>query len=83
MLYERRETRIALPHARLHPSAPISIARTSSRPAVAMLKEPVKVSTMISPKSTSETRSIGLRNPAGVARGDGIGGPYVPDCGSR
>ena len=48
-----------MPQARLQPSAPISIARTSSRPASAMLREPVKVSTMISPNSTSDTRSIG------------------------
>ena len=50
-----------IPHARLHPRAPISIARTSSRPASATLSEPVKVSTMISPNSTSDTRSIGSR----------------------
>src|SRR5580765_3110393 len=47
------------PHARLHPSAPMSIVRTSSRPASATLSEPVKVRTMIRPKRTSETRSIG------------------------
>ena len=48
-----------MPQARLQPSAPISIVRTSSRPASATLSEPVKVSTMIGPKNTSETRSIG------------------------
>src|SRR6185436_11043444 len=47
------------PQARLHPSAPTSISRTSARPAVATLSEPVKVSTMIRPKSTSVTRSMG------------------------
>ncbi len=50
-----------MPQAMLHPSAPISISRTSSRPASATLSEPVNVRTMISPKSTSETRSIGSR----------------------
>ena len=49
-----------MPHARLQPSAPISMARMSSRPAV-MLSEPVNVSTMIRPKSTSEMRSLGSR----------------------
>ena len=48
-----------MPQARLHPSAPTSITRTSSRPAWATLSEPVKVSTMISPNSTSDARSIG------------------------
>ena len=48
-----------MPHARLQPSAPTSIVRTSSRPASATLSEPVKVSTMIRPNSTSDTRSIG------------------------
>ena len=48
-----------MPQARLHPSAPMSIVLTSSRPASATLSDPVNVRTMISPKSTSETRSIG------------------------
>src|SRR5439155_14880423 len=48
-----------IPQARLHPSAPISIVRTSSRPASATLSAPVNVRTMIRPKRTSETRSIG------------------------
>jgi hypothetical protein len=48
-----------MPQARLQPSAPMSIARRSPRPAAAMLSEPVKVSTIISPNSTSDTRSIG------------------------
>src|SRR5580765_748119 len=48
-----------IPQARLQPSAPMSIARTFSRPASATLSDPVNVRTMISPKSTSETRSIG------------------------
>src|SRR6185503_11890266 len=47
------------PQARLQPSAPISIARTSSRPACATLSEPVNVSTMISPNNTSAVRSVG------------------------
>jgi hypothetical protein len=34
----------------LQPSAPMSMVRTSSRPASATLKEPVNVSTMISRK---------------------------------
>ncbi len=49
------------PQARLQPSAPMSIVRTSSRPAPATLNEPVMVSTMINPKSTSEMRSTGSR----------------------
>ena len=48
-----------IPQAILQPSAPMSIVRTSSRPASATLSEPVKVSTMIRPKSTSEMRSFG------------------------
>src|SRR5213594_4410274 len=48
-----------MPHARLQPSAPISIVRMLSRPASATLSDPVKVRTMIRPKRTSETRSIG------------------------
>ncbi len=47
------------PHARLQPIAPTSIARISARPDSAALSDPVKVRTMISPKRTSETRSIG------------------------
>src|SRR6187431_2947732 len=47
------------PHARLQPSAPTTIVRTSSRPALATLSEPVKVTTMISPNRTSATRSCG------------------------
>ena len=50
-----------MPQARLHPSAPMSIVRTSSRPAWATLSDPVNVRTMITPKRTSETRSIGSR----------------------
>src|SRR5215471_1536717 len=46
-----------IPQAKLQPSAPISIVRISSRPASAMLSEPVKVRTMIRPKRTSDTRS--------------------------
>ncbi len=49
------------PQATLHPSAPMSIVRTSSRPASATLNDPVNVRTMISPNRTSETRSIGSR----------------------
>src|SRR5512137_950130 len=52
-----------MPQARLHPSAPISIARTSSRPASATLSDPVKLRTMISPNSTSATRSTGSSTP--------------------
>src|SRR5437764_3079034 len=37
----------------------MSIVRMLSRPASATLSEPVKVRTMIRPKRTSETRSIG------------------------
>jgi hypothetical protein len=57
----RKSTASMIPHARLQPSAPISIARTSSRPASATLSEPVNVRTMISPNNTSDTRSIGSR----------------------
>ena len=46
-----------MPHAILQPSAPMSMTWTSSRPEFATLSEPVKVSTMITPKRTSETRS--------------------------
>src|SRR6516225_5112910 len=46
-----------MPQAKLQPRAPISIVRIFSRPASAMLSEPVKVRTMIRPKRTSETRS--------------------------
>src|SRR6478735_3529807 len=49
------------PQARLQPSAPMSIMRTSSRVASATLSEPVKARTMINPKRTSDTRSIGSR----------------------
>src|SRR5688572_14220245 len=48
-----------MPHARLHPSAPMSMVRTSARSASATLREPVKVRTMINPKSTSAMRSAG------------------------
>src|ERR1044071_1908100 len=47
------------PQATLHPRAPISISRTSARPAVATESESVNVSTMMRPNKTSETRSIG------------------------
>src|SRR5262245_17491900 len=47
------------PKATLQPRAPMSIARTSARPGVATEREPVNVSTMMSPNRTSETRSIG------------------------
>ena len=48
-----------MPQAMLHPRAPMSIVRTSSRPASATLREPVKVSTMMRPKSASAMRSAG------------------------
>ena len=48
-----------IPHARLQPKAPMSISRTSSRPARFTLNEHVKVSTMINPNRISETRSMG------------------------
>ena len=50
-----------MPQAMLHPSAPMSIAPTSSRPAFTTLSEPVNVRTMIRPKSASEMRSPGSR----------------------
>ena len=59
-----------IPHAMLHPSAPISIARTSSRPASATLSDPVKVSTMIRPNSISDSRSTGSRMRARLLGGD-------------
>ena len=43
----------------------MSMVRMSSRPASAMLSEPVKVSTMINPKSTSAMRSTGLEHAPG------------------
>ena len=61
----RYRTPSMMPQARLQPSAPMSIVRTSSRPASATLSEPVKVRTMIRPKSTSETRSIGSKHALG------------------
>src|SRR6187402_725491 len=51
-----------MPQAMLQPRAPISMRRTSARPDSATLSEPVKVSTMMSPKSISEMRSYGSRN---------------------
>src|SRR5262249_26592270 len=45
--------------ARLQPSAVIIIVRTSSRPAVATLSEPMNVIAISRPKITSETRSMG------------------------
>ena len=55
----RYRTPSMIPQTILHPSAPMSIVRTSARSASATLSEPVKVSTMIRPKSTSEMRSAG------------------------
>ena len=46
-------------HARLQPTAPMSNARTSCRPAWLTLIEQVKVRTMISPNQISEILSIG------------------------
>src|SRR5436190_23686298 len=48
-----------MPQAMLQPRAPMSMVRTSSRPASATLREPVKVRTIIRPKSTSAIRSFG------------------------
>src|SRR5207247_9376409 len=48
-----------MPHAKLQPSAPTSMVRTSSRPASATLNEQVKVRTMISANRISEILSIG------------------------
>src|SRR4029077_7607703 len=50
-----------IPHARLQPNAPMSMVRTSSRPAPATLKEQVKVRTMIKANRTSVILSIGSR----------------------
>src|SRR6185436_1096529 len=74
----RNSTASMIPQARLHPSAPISIARTSSRPASATLSEPVKVRTMIRPKRTSETRSIGSRMRFGEWRSVAVGKVHHP-----
>src|SRR5579864_1531143 len=61
-----------IPHARLHPNAPIKSSRTSSRPAPATLNEQVKVRTMIRANRTSEILSIG----------SSMGfGPFVRDSG--
>ena len=49
------------PQARLQASAATSIWWTSSLPPAATLTEPVKASTMTSPKMTSENRSTGSR----------------------
>src|SRR5881397_65483 len=43
-----------MPHAKLQPSAPTSMVRTSSRPASATLNEQVKVRSMISANRISE-----------------------------
>ena len=56
-----------MPQATLHPSAPISISRTSSRPASATLREPVNVRTMISPKRTSGDAIDRVQDPLGHA----------------
>ena len=69
-------TASASPHARLQPSAAIIIVRTSSRPAVATLSDPVKVNAMSNPKITSDTRSIGSRTGAGFSAFD-MGSPGV------
>ena len=50
-----------IPQARLQASAATSIACTSSLPPAATLTEPVKASTMTSPKMISEKRSMGSR----------------------
>src|SRR6266403_3963911 len=50
-----------IPHARLHPSAPMSMVRTCSRPAPATLNEQVKVRTMIKANKISVILSIGSR----------------------
>ena len=55
----RYSTASITPQARLHPSAPMSMVRTSARSAPATLSDPVNVRTMISPKSTSAMRSLG------------------------
>jgi len=52
-------TASAMPQARLQPSAVNIIVRTSSRPAVATLSDPVNVKAMSRPKITSDMRSIG------------------------
>src|SRR5262245_23979147 len=56
-----------IPQARLQPSAPSSMVRTSRWSAVATASVQVKVSAMITPNSTSEMRSIGSRT-----RSDGL-----------
>jgi len=48
-----------MPQAMLQPRVPMSIVRMLSRLDSATLSEPVKVSTMIRPNSTSEMRSCG------------------------
>jgi hypothetical protein len=58
-----------MPHARLQPMAPMSIVRTSSRPEFATLSEPVKVSTMIKPKSASLIRWVGSSRRLGDSTG--------------
>ena len=55
----RNMTASMIPHARLQPSAPISIALTSSRPAAVAFRETVNVRTMINPKRTSLARANG------------------------
>src|SRR5207247_11479242 len=55
-----------MPHAKLQPSAPTSMVRTSSRPASATLNEQVKVRTMISANRISEILSIGSSTRLGL-----------------
>src|SRR5262245_59989608 len=66
------------PQAMLQPRALTSISRTSARPAVATLREPVKVRTMISPKRTSDTRSIGSSTLFGEWRSVAVGKVHHP-----
>src|SRR4051812_34367932 len=48
-----------IPHARLHPSAPMIMVATSVRPALITLSVLVATMTMIRPNRISETRSTG------------------------
>ena len=64
----RNMTASTRPQARLHPITPMSIERSSSRPAVAALNVPVNVSAMMTPNRISETRAIGSQHPIPLVR---------------
>jgi hypothetical protein len=59
-----------MPHARLQLRDPTSISRTSASPALLTLIALVNVSTIITPTSTSSTRSMGSSTRLNRTRGN-------------